>query len=100
MLSSKVAVVWGLAGHGSVCGSWREIVFASPPFPRTVFISTHGPSRFCSYSLPCPIGEGVGVSKQLCGCLAAGQGKPATGVLEYRLVFLASNNILQNEDTS
>lgn len=61
--------------------------------------SAHRCSRLCSDSAPCPTGEGVGVSKQLCGSLAAGQGKPTSGVREYRLVFLASNNILQNEDT-
>lgn len=87
MLASKVCL-WEVM-RGGLCVT---------SLPKNC-ISTHRYSRLCSDSLPCPTGEGVGVSKQLCGSLAAGQGKPTTRVLEYRLVFLASNNILQNEDT-
>lgn len=41
---------------------------ASPSFPRSIFISAHRSSHSCSCSLHCATGEGVGVSKQLCGC--------------------------------
>lgn len=57
-------------------GNWLSVdllvgygdCLASPSLPRTVFISAHRSSHSCSCSPSCPTGEGVGVSKQLCGC--------------------------------
>lgn len=50
--------------------------------PRTVFLSQLWVFLLGFYSLPCSDSWSVGVSKQLCDCLAAGQAKPTTWLLK------------------
>lgn len=79
-----VAIAWGPAGHQSPWDRWWVTAFASlfSSLLKTVFISTHEFSHFCSPYFPShPAGRG----RELRGgwaaalwCSAAGRGEPAT----------------------
>lgn len=62
-------------------------------FPLFIKLSFSQPASFLAFALlfsPVPLDKGVRVSKQLCGCLPAGQGQPTTlsnDVLNNNFVF-------------
>lgn len=99
-LNSSVAVAWRLANiallvRGGDLLPLRHFMlfFFLPLFPLFIKPSFSQPTSFLAFALPFSpvlLDKGVRVSKQLCGCLPAGQGQPTTlssDVLNNNFVF-------------